>query len=108
MLRVEFHCHTVYSSDSLMRPEDLVRVCRKKGIDRLVVTDHNTIRGALEAKSIDPELVIVGEEIRTSRGELLGAFMTEEIPRGLRPELRRENAPCGELSQYPGHDAQSC
>lgn len=76
----------MYSPDSLTRPEDLVRVCRERGIDRLVVTDHNTIAGALAAKEIDPELVIVGEEIRTTRGELLAAFMTEEIPKGLTPQ----------------------
>lgn len=86
MLRVEFHCHTMYSPDSLTRPEDLVRVCRARGIDRVVVTDHNTTAGAFAAQAIDPELVIVGEEIRTSKGELLAAFMTEEIPKGLTPE----------------------
>jgi predicted metal-dependent phosphoesterase TrpH len=88
---VEFHCHTIYSKDSLTRPEDLVNTCRRKGIDRVVVTDHNTIAGARAAQAIDPELVIVGEEIATTRGEILAAFVTEEIPKGLTPQetLRR-------------------
>ena len=90
-LHTEFHCHTIFSKDSLTRPEDLVTTCRRKGIDRVVVTDHNTIAGARAAQTIDPELVIVGEEIMTTRGEILAAFVTEEIPRGLTPQetLRR-------------------
>lgn len=85
MPTLEFHCHTIYSKDSLTRPADLVKAARKKGIDRLVVTDHNSIAGALTAKKLDPELVIVGEEIMTTRGELLAAFVAEEIPTGLSP-----------------------
>jgi predicted metal-dependent phosphoesterase TrpH len=93
-LRVEFHCHTIYSKDSLTRPQALVEAAQRKGIDRLIVTDHNSIRGALEAKQIDPERVIVGEEILTTRGEFLAAFVTEEIPKGLEPgeALRRLKA----------------
>lgn len=83
---VEFHCHTIYSKDSLTRPEVLVKTSRRKGIDRVVVTDHNTIAGARAAQAIDPELVIVGEEIMTTRGEILAAFVTEEVPRGLTPQ----------------------
>jgi len=86
MLRVEFHCHTIASKDSLTRPRDLVDACRRKGIDRVIVTDHNTIAGARAAQKLDPELVIVGEEILTTRGEILAAFVTEEIPAGLTPQ----------------------
>jgi len=68
-----------------MRPRDLVAKCRRKGIDRVIITDHNTIAGAQAAQSLDPELIIVGEEIMTTRGEILAAFVSEEIPRGLTP-----------------------
>jgi hypothetical protein len=85
-LHVEFHCHTIYSKDSLTRPRDLVDTCRRKGIDRVVVTDHNTIAGARAAQALDPELVIVGEEIMATRGEILAAFVREEIPKGLSPQ----------------------
>jgi len=84
-LRLEFHCHTNASKDSLTSPRDLVDTCRRKGIDRVVVTDHNTIAGARAAQVLDPELVIVGEEIMTTQGEILAAFVSEEIPRGLTP-----------------------
>lgn len=85
MLKLEFHCHTNASKDSLTRPEDLVKATRKKGLDRLVITDHNSIAGAVAAQRLDPELVIVGEEIMTTRGEILAAYVTEEIPAGLSP-----------------------
>lgn len=86
MISVEFHCHTVFSKDSLTSPRKLVETCRRKRIDRVVVTDHNTIAGALAAQKLDPELVIVGEEIMTTRGELLAAFVTEEISPLLSPQ----------------------
>jgi predicted metal-dependent phosphoesterase TrpH len=85
-LRVEFHCHTYYSKDSLARPEDLLAACRRKGIDRLVITDHNAIAGALYARQMDPERIIIGEEVMTQKGELLAAFVTERIPPHLPPQ----------------------
>jgi len=83
MIKLEFHCHTHASKDSLTLPVDLVSAARRRGIDRVVVTDHNSIAGAREAQAIDPELIIVGEEIMTTKGEILAAFVQEEIPAGL-------------------------
>jgi predicted metal-dependent phosphoesterase TrpH len=85
-LTLEFHCHTHASKDSLTRPEDLVKAARRKGLDRLVITDHNSIAGARAAHALDPELVIVGEEIMTTKGEILTAFVLEEIPPFLTPQ----------------------
>ena len=85
LIRVEFHCHTIYSKDSLASPERVVKACRRKGIDRVIVTDHNTIAGARAAQALASELVIVGEEIMTTCGEILAAYVTEEVPAGLSP-----------------------
>ena len=85
LLRVEFHCHTCFSADSLTTPQALLEVCQRKQIDRLVVTDHNTIDGALQAQQLDPVRFIVGEEVRTKSGELLAFFVKEAVPRGLAP-----------------------
>jgi predicted metal-dependent phosphoesterase TrpH len=85
MLRVEFHCHTTYSKDSLLAPRDLLARCVLAGIDRVVVTDHNGIEGALAARALDPERVIVGEEIMTTQGELLAAFLKTRVAPGLTP-----------------------
>jgi predicted metal-dependent phosphoesterase TrpH len=86
MIKLEFHCHTNTSKDSLTRPVDLIVAARCKGIDRMVVTDHNSIAGALEAQAIDPELIIIGEEVMTTKGEILAAFVQEEIPAYLTPQ----------------------
>ena len=85
MLRVEFHSHTNASKDSLTSPADLIAAARRKGIDRLIITDHNIIAGARAARALDSKLVIVGEEIMTTRGEILAAFVIEEVPAQLSP-----------------------
>lgn len=85
-LRVDLHCHSHASKDSMSKPDELIRMARRKGLDRIVITDHNTIRAAREAQHIDPERVIIGEEIMTSQGELLAVFVREEVPAGLEPE----------------------
>ncbi len=86
MLKVEFHCHTNASKDSLTRPTDLIKAARNKGLDRLIITDHNSIAGALAAHALDPQLIILGEEIMTTRGEILASFVKEEIPANLSPK----------------------
>jgi predicted metal-dependent phosphoesterase TrpH len=78
--------HTRYSTDSISSPEKVVQRCLEIGINCLAVTDHDTISGALEVKRIAPFTVIIGEEVLTSCGEIIGLFLTEEIPRRLSPE----------------------
>lgn len=85
MIRVELHCHTVYSKDSLIPLDDLPGICEARGIDRVIVTDHNTARGALRAAEMFPQLVIAGEEVMTTQGELLAWFVREDVPPGLPP-----------------------
>jgi hypothetical protein len=84
-LQVEFHCHTQFSKDSLTTPDALIRAGHRAKLDRIVVTDHNTIAGARAAQVLAPDFVIIGEEIMTTKGEILAAYVTEEIPRGLTP-----------------------
>ena len=69
-----------------MLPEHILEACVRRNIDRIAITDHNAINGALEAATLDPERVIIGEEIMTTQGELLGYFMKEFIPPGLTPQ----------------------
>jgi predicted metal-dependent phosphoesterase TrpH len=72
LLQVDFHTHTSASKDSLTSPERFVAAARRKKLDRVVVTDHNGIAGA-QAAILDPELIIVGEEIMTTKGEILAS-----------------------------------
>ncbi len=85
LVRVELHAHTAFSKDCLVAPKELVQACIKKGIHRIAITDHNEIEGAFVAKAYDPGRVIVSEEIETTRGELIGYFMTEWVPPHLEP-----------------------
>ena len=86
MFKADLHVHTCYSKDSVSSPEKIVQHCLDIGINCLAVTDHDTISGALELKRIAPFTIIIGEEVLTSCGEIIGLFLTEEIPPHLSPE----------------------
>ncbi|MCS7062158.1 MAG: PHP-associated domain-containing protein [Anaerolineae bacterium] len=86
MIDVELHAHTRFSADSLNRLSDVIGICRKVGLQRIAITDHNEIEGALRAREMAPDLIIVGEEVMTTQGELLCLFIEERIPPGLTPE----------------------
>jgi predicted metal-dependent phosphoesterase TrpH len=83
--KVELHSHTLYSKDSLTSPETFINTCRRRGIDRVAVTDHNTAEGALVMATLAPDLIIPGEEIMTTQGEILAFFVRETIPPRLTP-----------------------
>src|SRR5262249_45068783 len=61
-------------------------VCKKRGVDRIAITDHNTAEGALAMQKLAPDLVIVGEEIMTTQGEILAYFVSESVPARLTPQ----------------------
>jgi predicted metal-dependent phosphoesterase TrpH len=86
MWKVDLHSHTIFSRDCLTRPEDLIDQARAIGLDKLAVTEHNNLAGALYAKKLDPDLIIVGEEIKTTHGEIIAYFVREEVPPGLSPQ----------------------
>lgn len=86
MWKVDLHSHTVYSKDCLTPPAKLVAQARARGLDKIAVTEHNNLAGARAAKELDPDLVIVGQEIMTTRGEIIAYYVQEEVPRGLPPE----------------------
>src|SRR5262249_47801151 len=83
--KVELHSHTFYSKDSLTRFDQVIETCKRKGIDRIFITDHNTADGALALAKLAPDLVIPGEEIMTTDGELLAYFVKETVPAKLSP-----------------------
>jgi predicted metal-dependent phosphoesterase TrpH len=68
-----------------MRPQRLLAAARRAGIDRLAITDHSQVAGAIEAHSLDPARVIIGEEVYTTRGEILAYYVKELVPAGLEP-----------------------
>lgn len=82
-LRLDLHVHTRASRDCLSDYADVVATARARGLDRIAITDHNEIEGAFRARDLDPELVIVGEEVKTAEGvDVSGLFLSEKIPKG--------------------------
>lgn len=84
-MKADLHVHTCYSPDSLTSLETVIETAHRRGLDKIGITDHNRLEGALRLRELAPELVIVGEEIRTPEGELLCFFLKEEVPGGLSP-----------------------
>jgi hypothetical protein len=111
-LLAELHCHTCHSKDSLMIPRRLIETARRLGLERLAITDHNAFEGAREATRLDPELIIPGEEIMTTGGELLAYYVQELVPPGLSPErtieiLRQQGAVISVAHPFDGLRAGS-
>ena len=79
-MKADFHIHTRYSMDCEMELEDIIERCQKMEIDCIAITDHGTVEGALKMQEIAPFKVIVGEEILTDYGEIMGMFLQETIP----------------------------
>jgi predicted metal-dependent phosphoesterase TrpH len=85
-VRVDLHSHTMWSGDSTTTPDELEQAVVESGLDVLCITDHNAIAGAAELRDRLPCRVVVGEELRTHAGEIIGLFLDERVPIGLSPE----------------------
>ncbi|MBN1856689.1 MAG: PHP domain-containing protein [Dehalococcoidia bacterium] len=85
MTKIDLHVHTCYSSDSNTSLTAIAEQCRRASVDGVAITDHNCIEGALRLREMGTVRVIVGEEIRTACGELIGLFLERLIPKGLSP-----------------------
>ncbi len=83
----DLHLHTSWSHDCQIPVEELLDEAEAQGLGAIAVTDHNVFGGALEAVELarDRDLVVIpGEEVKTDdQGEVIGLFLSEEIPRGL-------------------------
>lgn len=81
----EFHCHSEFSRDSDVKIEDIIKKCKKNGVGGIALTDHNEINGALKLRNSAPDWlrVVVGEEIATMSGEIMGLFLNKKIAPGM-------------------------
>jgi len=78
---IDFHVHSSFSFDCKSNVKNIIKTCKKIGINGVAITDHNTIKGGIEALKLKEKdfLVIVGSEIATEKGEVIGMFLNEEI-----------------------------
>ncbi len=86
----DFHIHTRFSRDSILGEERFIRAALDRGLTHVAVTNHNNVEGAVAMRDKVRDLglgdrltVILGEEVSTSDGEVVGLFLTRTIPRGL-------------------------
>lgn len=81
--RVDMHMHTDWSFDCTSDPVDVLETALERGLDRVCITDHDEVGGAILLKERYPDHVIVGEEVKTAeRVDVIGLFLSERIPGG--------------------------
>ena len=83
MGKADLHLHSNYSYDAFSSPREILLRAKEAGLDLIAITDHHTIEGAKEAQKISSEFgleLVIGEEILTQQGEIIGLFLQEEIP----------------------------
>ena len=86
-LKVDMHTHTEYSPDSRTPVKRQAAAIQAAGLDVVCATDHNTIEGALRLRELaDGFRVVVGEEVSTRDGDMIGLFLEKAVPRDLSAE----------------------
>ncbi len=82
---VDLHAHSSASFDSLSDPNKMIKKAIRVGLTHLAITDHERIDGAQRARELSPPglQIIVGEEVRTAEGDMLGLFLERVVPPGL-------------------------
>jgi predicted metal-dependent phosphoesterase TrpH len=83
MIRVDLHVHSSASFDSTSEPKQIADRTERLGLDPLFLTDHDTTLAAVRLQGASDRRVVVGEEITTTDGELIGLFLQRRIPPGL-------------------------
>lgn len=70
-----------------MDPLRLMELCLKQGLTHVALTDHDTLDGAIRARESTPDglTVIIGQEARTTEGDLIALFVSAPVPSGLSP-----------------------
>ncbi len=86
----DFHTHTRASRDSLLSEARFVRLAVERGLTHVAVPNHNNVEGAMAVRESAADLglddrlhVILGEEVSSADGEIIGLFLERTIPRDL-------------------------
>ena len=87
-MKIDLHLHTIASHDCRTLASEVIARCESRGIDVQAVTDHDQIWGGQEIAELagDGLDVIVGEEVSTREGEIIGLFLDERVPPGMSAE----------------------
>lgn len=87
-MKFDLHMHSHHSRDCTIPTAEVIRLCQRRGLHGIAITDHNSLAGGREGVTLAPPgfTVIPGEEVKSSEGEIIGLFLDEEIPGELSPE----------------------
>ncbi|HEY5268135.1 MAG TPA: PHP domain-containing protein [Candidatus Saccharimonadales bacterium] len=83
MIKLDLHTHSTASNDGGVRDFQYIEAIETKIIDIVAITDHNRIDFAIKMHEKYPKNIIIGEEIMTKSGEIIGLFLTKEVPQGM-------------------------
>jgi predicted metal-dependent phosphoesterase TrpH len=84
MYKVDLHTHSMASPDGGIDPEQYANALQSEMLDFIAITDHDRIDFALGLNKALGNKIIVGEEITTADGEIIGLFLTRLVEPGLR------------------------
>ena len=87
-LKLDLHIHSCYSEDAQGSPKEIIKILQKKGFHGMSITDHNSVKGSLEAMKLKPKdfIIVPGIEISTADGHFIALGIKENIPRDLSVE----------------------
>lgn len=109
-MKFDLHVHSKYSYDSFSEPSQILKVAKKRGLDGVAITDHDSFRAHTGLKKLKYPgmLVIPGTEIKTDRGDVIGLFIDAEIKSKLFEDVVKEIADRGGISVLPHPYRRKC
>lgn len=85
-INIDLHTHSEFSSDGGLKEHDYITMFEVGDLDCVAITDHNEIDFALAMNQKHGSKFIVGEEIMTTKGEIIGLFLTKKVASKMTPE----------------------
>ncbi len=85
MYKLDLHTHSVASNDGSIRPEQYQAILESGALDYVAITDHNRIDMAVQLQAELGDKIIIGEEISTTEGDIIGLYLKEPIEPHLTP-----------------------
>lgn len=83
MYKIDLHTHSIASPDGSISQEEYGRILESEALHAVAITDHDQVDFALRMRDILGEKIIVGQEITTRDGEIIGLFLQERVTPGL-------------------------
>lgn len=83
VLKLDLHVHTCYSSDGITTPREVVAYAKKRGLDGVAITDHDTVEGALRLKGKTDIIIVPGIEVTALDGHVLALNVRKPLTSGL-------------------------